>query len=798
MPDFIAHSVFHQMVALLVFSAVVGALALRFRQPLVTSFILAGILAGPSGLGLVTSTGQISVMAELGLALLLFVVGLKLDVTLIRSIGAVALATGLGQVLLTSGIGYLICLAMGLAPVSSLYVAVAITFSSTIIIVKLLSDKRETDSLHGRIAIGYLIVQDIVVIAAMIVVSAFASASGASVARQLLVVAARGLVLLGGLALLMYFVLPRLIDRLAQSAELLVLSAVAWAVAVAGVSELIGLGKEIGAFLGGVSLASTAYREALGARLVSLRDFLLLFFFISLGAGLDLRSLESQVWAAIPLSLFVLIAKPIIVIVITSLLGYRKRTSFLAGIVGGQISEFSLVLAALGLRVGHIDQSTVGLITLVGLVTIGLSTYLILYSHLLYDGLSPYLSIFERRMVSPEESLARTGPGSESDVILFGLGRYGSRIAAALRQRGRAVLGVDFDPQAVKAWTAAGQLAVFGDAEDPEFPAALPLAKAHWVISSIAVRDSNLALLHALTDHGYNGNIAVTTHSAQEVDLLKHRGADVVLVPFEDAAVGAADTIASIDEQIRRCKMDKFISGLANHYIVCGYGRMGQQIVKDFRHYNTSHVVVNENPAHEPKLIEQQVPYVSGRATEDSVLAKAGIERARGLIAVAATDEENVFIVLTARGLNPNLFILARSILQENEDKLRRAGADKVLSPYVLGGHRMAIMVLKPRVTDFLDLMIHDHEHDLEISDVLIREGSPLSGRSIRDSQFRQATGATILAIVRADGTQAANPDPGLVMEAGDEIILMGSAQQIDAAERLSAGPGHPAGPGNP
>ena len=173
-------SPFMEIAALLVLAAAIGFVGILLRQPLIVSFIAVGLIAGPSVLDIVHSEDKIGLLSELGIAVLLFLVGIKLDVKLIRSLGPVSLLTGLGQVAFTSVFGYAIGLALGLGPVTSLYVAVALTFSSTIIIVKLLSDKREIDSLHGQIALGFLIVQDVVVVLAMIVLSAIGIGAGAT------------------------------------------------------------------------------------------------------------------------------------------------------------------------------------------------------------------------------------------------------------------------------------------------------------------------------------------------------------------------------------------------------------------------------------------------------------------------------------------------------------------------------------------------------------------------------------------------------------------------------------------
>ena len=352
LPQNLRDNAFYEVAALLLIAAAVGAVAVRLRQPLIMGFIAVGILVGPV-LGLVTADEQIDLLAEMGIALLLFIVGLKLDLHLIRTMGPVALAAGLGQVIFTSVFGFLIALALGFELIPAIYVAIALTFSSTIIIVKLLSDKQEIDSLHGRIAIGLLIVQDIVVVLVMIALTAFGGQEG-GFGRELLQVALQGAAFLVAIALLMRCVLPHLLRRLASSPELLVVFSIAWAVALSATGDFLGFSKEIGAFLAGVSLGSTEYRDAIGSRLTSLRDFLLLFFFISLGSEIELNLLGEQIGAGIVLSLFVLIGNPFILLVIIGIMGYRRRTGFLAGLTVVQISEFSLIFAGLGLTLGHI------------------------------------------------------------------------------------------------------------------------------------------------------------------------------------------------------------------------------------------------------------------------------------------------------------------------------------------------------------------------------------------------------------------------------------------------------------
>lgn len=543
-------SVFEEVAVLLAIASAVGFLGVALRQPLIVSFIAVGILAGPSGLALVRTGEVVETLARLGVALLLFLVGLKLDLGLIRSFGRVAVATGLGQVVFTTIGGIALCLALGLDWIESLYVAIALTFSSTIIVVKLLSDKREIDSLHGRIALGLLIVQDLCVVVAMIGLTAIGAAGGENGLRALALTAGGGVALVAFTALFMRFLAERLLVRLSRDLELLVLFAIAWAAMGAAAADSLGLSKELGGLIAGVSLGSTSVRETIAARLAPLRDFLLLFFFLQLGALLDFSTIAAELWAAFVLSVFVLVGNPLIMMAIMGVMGYRKRTSFLAGLTVAQISEFSLVFIALGHELGHVGRDAVGLVTLVGIVTIGLSTYMIVHSGQLYDRLERFLGPFERRSGLREDHLAEKAEAPARPVLLCGLGRYGTAIAERLCERGVGFLGVDFDPEAVRAFQRRGWPAIYGDITDPVFVSHLPIEKAEWVVVAVphlvgvlGHADTADALVSALRHAGFRGKVALTATYPDQQARLRALGADLILSPFTDAAREAVDRI---------------------------------------------------------------------------------------------------------------------------------------------------------------------------------------------------------------------------------------------------------------
>ena len=537
-------STYSSFAIILIASAVAGLIANRLRQPLIAAYIVVGIAAGPAGMGWVGDGGEIELLAQIGVTVLLFVVGLKLDVHIVRRVGPVSLGAGLGQIAFTFLVGYLLCEALGMDAVTALYIAAALTLSSTIILVKLLSDRREIDSLHGRIVVGVLIVQDIAAVAAMTLLGS--TAGGAEGMVEIAGWLALKLVVAAAVVfLLMRYVLPPLLERLARSQELLMLFAVAWGIALAAVGEHLGFSKEVGAFLAGFSLASTPFREALNARLATLRDFLLLFFFIDLGAKLQITALGAHVTTAAVLSLFVLIVKPLIVLAIMGVMGYRKRTSFLTAVPLAQVSEFSIVLLALGMNLDHIDETALSVVTLVALVTITASTYMIIFLQPLYTRFASWLSVFERRSPFRELEMERTRrEDAAPEIIVFGAGRFGRRLIEQLTRRRLRVLAVDFDPENVRTLRGKRLHVRFGDAEDPQFAGTLPLTKVRWVVSTLPEHDANQCLVEALRAQKFAGKVAVVVRGTEEVPEWEGRGVDRIFRLYEDAADYAALDIA--------------------------------------------------------------------------------------------------------------------------------------------------------------------------------------------------------------------------------------------------------------
>jgi Kef-type K+ transport system membrane component KefB len=556
-------SLFYQLSAILLISGIIGFVALKLHQPLIVAYIGIGLLAGPNVLGVMGhDSGPIDTLAAMGIALLLFMVGLKLDLQLIKRLGPVALITGLSQVFLTALLGFGLSRWLGFDMATAVWFGVALSFSSTIIVVKLLSDSSSIDSLYGKICLGILIVQDIVVIMAMVAVTALGQGGeGASVPEFEIFAGAfvKMCILMMLTMIFVRFIANPLTRGLSRSSELMVIFALGLASMMAALCHMMDLSKELGGLLAGVALASTPLRDVIAARLSPLRDFLLLFFFVGLGAGLDISLVEDQLSTALILSAFVLLGKPLIVMSIMGVMGYRRRTGFLAGLTLSQLSEFSMIYIAVAAEGGWADQRAVGLITLTGMITITLSVYAIIFQDRLYALLERPLGIFERKKPKFEEELPDSQVRKVYDVLIFGLGRFGTAMAAEFKRKGARVLGVDFDPEAVQRAQKAGMSAIYGDAADPEFPKTLPLDQVNTVVLAFPhhatgqlAPDIRKSFALNLRNGGYKGHIAATSHFKAREEQLIQSGIDIVLCPFEDAATHGAGQIFTQIEKDRK------------------------------------------------------------------------------------------------------------------------------------------------------------------------------------------------------------------------------------------------------
>lgn len=540
---------FLEVALVVALAALVGIVATGLRQPLLVGFLVAGLLAGPQVLGLVTEREPFEVLAELGIVLLLFAVGLKLHPSAVRRLGLLALIAGTVQVVVTSALGFVLARALGFDVLPSVYIGVAFSFSSTLVIVKLVSDMRDEETLHGRLAVALLIVQDVWVVLVLVALSLFevgqVEAGAGGLIVELLWVLAAGVALLGVAYGAMRVVFPRVLGWLARSKDVLLVFSLAWAVVVAAGASWAGLSTQLGGFVAGLAMAGSEYSDAVGSRMVSLRDFMLLFFFVVLGAQLDFGLLGGLLLPAVVFALFVFFLKPLLVIVVLSFAGFRGRTTFLTASMMGQTSEFGLVLGAMGLSLGHLGGGAMGLITVVTFLTMAGSTYVVLNNRRSYERLRPWMDRWERLGKKPD--LEEDEEAEPPDVVVFGLGRFGGGLARRLEQRGYRVWSRDFDPRMVERGRQQGLDAAYGDAEDPEYLSQMPWEGVRLVVSAIPQVTANRVLTKGLEHAGYKGRLVATAHREEDEMRLREYGLEVLL-PFEKAGELAADRLVQVLE----------------------------------------------------------------------------------------------------------------------------------------------------------------------------------------------------------------------------------------------------------
>ncbi len=516
--------IFIELSIIISITVLIAGIMRLLKQPLMIGYILAGVIVSPYLLDIVQSTETIKVFSQIGIALLLFIVGLNLSPKVIKEVGKVSLITGIGQIVFTSLLGFLMSTLLGFSVTVSLYIAIALTFSSTIIIMKLLSDKRDLEKLYGKISIGFLLVQDIFVIILLTVISSFMgnlSTTNLSFGSIL-----SGILLIGGLVLISIYVLPSLSKFFAKSQEFLFLFSIGWGLGLAALFHYVGFSMEIGALVAGIALSMSPFHYEISSKMRPLRDFFIILFFILLGSQLVFGSINELIVPAIIFSLFILIGNPLIVMILMGLLGYKKKTGFQAGLTVAQISEFSLILIALGVTVGHLTNEILSLVTIVGLITISGSTYMILYSDRMYPYLSRYLSIFERKKIKEKNKKFK-----DYDVVLFGYNRIGYDILKSFKKLKKRVLVVDYNPETIVELAKERIDCRYGDVDDEEFLNELNLTKTKMIISTIPEFETNLLLVNKIRQINKKAIIIVISHNIEETNTLYDEGATYVIMP---------------------------------------------------------------------------------------------------------------------------------------------------------------------------------------------------------------------------------------------------------------------------
>jgi len=521
------HGVFTELSLVIVIAAGVSLVMRLLRQPLILGYILTGILVGPSLLNVIHDQEAFEGFSNIGIALLLFIIGLGMNIATIKRVGKSAFITA-GAILLTVGAaGFVAAALLGFSNTEAYITGLALFFSSTIIIVKMLTDKKEQNRLHGQVAIGIILIDDLVATLALLFVAA--GNENTIGLNELLTLLWRGALIIGFLVAASRFILPKVTRKIAASQESLFLFAIAWGFGVASLVEYAGFSIEVGALFAGVALASLPYAQEIESRLKPLRDFFVVLFFITLGNSLNVDNLGSAVVPALILSAIVIILKPTVVTLALGLLGYTKRVSFKAAVNLSQISEFSIVLVVLAVSNQLVPEQLSAIITLVAVITITTSTYMMQYDNRLFaifDKLKLFYGMFDRERTHKEARIA-----SNYKLILFGYHRGGHEFINTFRHMKKRFLVVDYDPTVIELLQDKRIPAIYGDATDAELLEEVGVQNAKLVVSTITDFGTNQELIKHLNFYNPDAVIVCNAGSYEEAMQLYELGCSYVMIP---------------------------------------------------------------------------------------------------------------------------------------------------------------------------------------------------------------------------------------------------------------------------
>jgi len=502
-----------------------------FKQPMLVAFVIAGVLIGPMGFGLITNEAEIRTLAELGVAFLLFTVGLEIDFKKLRNVGRALMVGGLLQVAITFFAGFLLAGGLGFDPLLSVYIGLLLAFSSTMIVTKFLVDKNEINTLHGRIMIGILLLQDVVVILALPLLS-----NAGTISFELM-----GSILVKGLGLFIVaaglnrLVFPRLLDYAAKDSEILFLTAISTCFMFIGLSYFLGFSIAIGAFMAGLALANFPYTLEVVGETHSLRDFFSILFFTTLGMQLNLSVITGMLPEFLLILLMLVVVKPLILGLIYVFQGYGGRTSSIVGFGLGQASEFSFIIAAQGLMIGHLTNGMYSLIITTVVISMLITPYLMMFRYNIYSFLTRFDLIRMKRFTYPKHMYRLERQPSEKALkghnVLFGCDRMGSRVAKYLAEKGQKFVVVEHNPERVKELNDEGIYCVYGSGDNSDIFKRVNLYNAKLVIITIPDRHVSGFIIEKTRRFNHDATIFARASSEAEAKNLYSAGANMVIVP---------------------------------------------------------------------------------------------------------------------------------------------------------------------------------------------------------------------------------------------------------------------------
>ena len=498
-----------------------GFIVKMSKQPLIPAYILTGIFIGPLVFGLIKDVELINSLSQIGVAFLIFTAGIEIKIKKLKEVGAVSSFGGLIQVLVMFFVAFFISIWLGFLGKAPIYIGLVVALSSTMIVISLLSEKKELNSLHGRIILGFLLIQDIVAIIALAILSSDLSLNSI-------------LVVIGKAAAfgLFAFIVSKLgnsvFKKASDNREILLLVSISFLFLFIIGSAVTGLSIVIGAFFAGIALANSDYKTDIQANIGPLREFFAVIFFVALGMQLQIISRGYLVLLAVLLGL-VIILKPILIMFVVRLFGFKKRTAFLTGNSLAQTSEFSFIIVTMGFALGHLSSELFSTLILLTILSMSITTYFITYEKSLYGWLSWPLNILNK-YASKNEELEYDGK-NKNRTILFGCHRMGSIILKEFEKKKDKIVVVDYNPQIIRALIERKIPCVYGDFVHEEMLEKIEIKNAKTIISTVPDYDDNLYLIRKVKEVNKRAVVIVVASRISEAENLYKRGADYVILP---------------------------------------------------------------------------------------------------------------------------------------------------------------------------------------------------------------------------------------------------------------------------
>ena len=523
----IVESIYTQLALILGCASIFGFLMRKLNLPLLIAYLLVGIVISTLA-SFNFSTSHVAVLPDIGIAFMLFLIGMELDFREITSFGGPILIAGLTQIVISGILGVTLANLFGFRGLEAMYLGVGLCFSSTVVIVKMMVEKRDLNSLYGKLSIGVTLLEDMVAVLVLMFLSL--GTSGAQIGLPLIMLVSKAIGLFVLSAIFSKFILPKIFQSMARSPELLFLTALTWCFAFISVSVILGFSVIIGAFLAGIALASRPFHYHISARIKPLRDFFIVLFFVYLGSQVGFASVLHTLPLILAFTAYALCVKPLIFLLSFGAFGFRKHTIFQAAMNLSQISEFSLIILLFGEKLNLVGSSAISVMALTVALSITLSSIAITHSRRLYRILRPFLNFFERkgRFNALED---RIQAEITDHVVVVGANNIGRPIIDFLKKENIPFLVLDFDPKVIERLNKDEIIAIYGDLGDSEVLENLHLETAKLVISTASDPDDNKMLLSELKRHNSTAKVVLRAEEEHDIEDLKKRGADYIILP---------------------------------------------------------------------------------------------------------------------------------------------------------------------------------------------------------------------------------------------------------------------------